>query len=191
MKIGQLSTILKDNPEFVVPGILVVLIVIGGGFGVYLAEHNHPGANIIRLGDAFWWAVVTITTVGYGDFYPVTEVGRIIEIFVMFSGIGIVVSVLTLLSQRRLQKLEARFRSMTEVEPRLGDNMKTTIKNKIEAIDAITDEDFDTLLVMIKGLRRTLLEESKISYKCTRCGNVYHSKPKYCSNCGLDLSQEI
>ncbi len=188
MKIGQLSTILKDNSELVVPAILVILIIFAGGFGVYLAEHDHPGANITRLGDALWWAVVTITTVGYGDYYPVTTVGRIIAVIVMFSGIGIVVSVLTLLSQRRLQKMEARFRSMTEVEPRLGDHVKTTVQNKIEVIDTITDEDFDALLIMIKGLRRTLLEESKISYRCARCGTFYYSKPKYCNNCGLDLS---
>jgi hypothetical protein len=51
----------------------------------------------------------------------------------------------------------------------------------------LTDEDFDTLIIMIKSLRRTLLEESKILCKCSRCGNVYYSKPKFCSNCGLDL----
>lgn len=188
MKIGRLSTILKDNPEFAVPVILIAVIVYGGGFGVYLAEHNHPGANIIRLYDAFWWAVVTITTVGYGDYYPVTEVGRLIAVFVMFSGIGIVVSVLGSLSQRRLQKAEARFGSKMEVQPRLGDHVKTTVKNKIEVIDTINDEDFDALLVMIKGLRQTLLAESKISYTCPRCGNFYYSKPKFCNNCGLDLS---
>jgi voltage-gated potassium channel len=188
MKICRLSTILKDNPEYVVPGILIVVIVYGGGFGVYLAEHDHPGANIIRLDDAIWWAVVTITTVGYGDYYPVTEVGRIIAVFIMFSGIGIVVSVLGLLSQRRLQKAEARFRSKFEVQPKLGDDMKKNVKNKIEVIDTITDEDFDTLLIMIKGLRHTLLEESRNSFRCTRCGNFYHNKPKFCSNCGFDLS---
>ncbi len=188
MKIGRVGTILKDNPGYVIPAILVILIIFAGGFGVYLAEHNQPGANITRLGDALWWAVVTITTVGYDDYYPVTAVGRIIAVFVMFSGIGIVVSVLGLLSQRRLQKAEARFSKRMEVQPRFGDNMKVTVKNKIEVIDSITDEDFDALLIMIKGLRRTLLEESKVSYSCTRCGNFYHSKPKYYSNCGLDLS---
>ncbi len=75
----------------VVPSILVILIIIFGGISVYLAEHEHQGANITKLGDAFWWAVETITTVGYGDYTPVTTIGRIIAIFVMFSGIGIVV----------------------------------------------------------------------------------------------------
>jgi voltage-gated potassium channel len=42
-----------------------------------------------RLGDAHWWAVVTIATVGYGDYYPVTAVGRVIAVFVTLSGIGI------------------------------------------------------------------------------------------------------
>jgi hypothetical protein len=41
---------------------LYTLIIIFGGIGVYLAEHKHPGANITNLGDAFWWAVVTMTT---------------------------------------------------------------------------------------------------------------------------------
>jgi len=52
----------------------------------------------------------------------------------------------------------------------------------------LTYEDFDTLIIMIKSQRRTLLEESKTSHKCSRCGNVYYSKPKFCSNCGLDLT---
>ena len=50
----------------------------------------------------------------------------------------------------------------------------------------LTEEDFDMLIVMIKSLRRTLLEESKNLYKCSKCGNVYYSKPKFCSNCGLE-----
>jgi hypothetical protein len=79
----------------------------------------------------------------------------------MFSVIGIVVSVLGSLSQRRLQKAEARFRSKTEVEPRLSDNMKTTVKNKIEVIDTIIDQDFDTLLVMIKGIRVLYLRNQR------------------------------
>ena len=101
----RIDAILKANMVVVVPLILVLLIIIFGGIGVYLAEHEHQGANITNLGIAFWWAIETITTVGYGDYTPITTIGRIIAIFVMFSGIGIVVALLGTLSQRRLQQL--------------------------------------------------------------------------------------
>jgi len=45
----------------------------------------------------------------------------------------------------------------------------------------------DLLISMLKNLRHTILEESKASFKCSTCGIVYHSKPKFCSNCGLHL----
>jgi voltage-gated potassium channel len=53
------------------------------------AERSAKGSNIVSLDDALWWAVVTVTTVGYGDKYPVTAEGRGIATFLMFSGIGI------------------------------------------------------------------------------------------------------
>jgi rubrerythrin len=95
-------------------------------------------------------------------------------------------SFLGTLSQRRLQRVESRFKSKTEVQSGLlADETKTAIKDKIDGIDKLTEEDFDALIIMTKRLRRTLLEESKNMYKCSRCGNVYYSKPKFCSNCGL------
>ena len=183
------STQFKTNRDLVILAILASSIIIFGGIGVYLVEHKHQGANITRLGDALWWAVVTITTVGYGDYYPVTAVGRVLAIFMMFSGIGIVVLLVGTLSQRRLQRVESRLKSKTEVQPRLlGDETKTAIKNKIEGIEKLTEEDFDALIIMMKSLRRTLLEESKILFNCSRCGHGYYSKPRFCSDCGLDLT---
>ena len=175
---------------FAIPVILTSLIIIFGGIGMYLEEHHDPRANITNLGDAFWWAVVTITTIGYGDYYPVTTFGRLIAVVVMFSGIGIVVALVSMLSQRRLHrvesKLESRLKSKTEDRATLyGDERKTAIIQKINGIEKLTEEDFDTLIITMKSLRRTLLEESEISYKCSRCSQVYYSKPKFCSNCGL------
>ena len=61
-------------------------------------ESKSPDANITTGGDALWWAVVTITTVGYGDKYPVTAGGRVTAIFVMFAGVGIIGALASILS---------------------------------------------------------------------------------------------
>lgn len=54
------------------------------------AERDAPGANILTFGDAIWWALVTIATVGYGDEYPVTSLGRFYAVLLMAGGIAIV-----------------------------------------------------------------------------------------------------
>jgi len=57
---------------------------------VLKAEQGNPHANITTYTNAVWWAFVTITTVGYGDYYPVTTVGRLLALILMFSGLGII-----------------------------------------------------------------------------------------------------
>ena len=71
--------------------------LLGYGIGVVLlaativttAEQNADGANIQSFPDALYWSLVTVSTVGYGDHYPVTAVGKFTAIFLMFFGIGI------------------------------------------------------------------------------------------------------
>jgi voltage-gated potassium channel len=63
------------------------VLVLNGSIVVYFYERHAPHSNIHSLGDAVWWAFVTVTTVGYGDFYPVTPQGRITACVIM--GIGI------------------------------------------------------------------------------------------------------
>jgi voltage-gated potassium channel len=63
------------------------VMVLNGAIIVYLYERHAPGSNIHTLGESVWWSLVTVTTVGYGDFYPVTVQGRVTAGFVMAIGI--------------------------------------------------------------------------------------------------------
>ncbi|WP_434762419.1 potassium channel family protein [Vibrio fortis] len=68
--------------------LLVLLLTIGAGT-ILLLEHKEPGANITTGHDALWWAFVTISTVGYGDHYPVTASGKLVASLVIVCGVGV------------------------------------------------------------------------------------------------------
>jgi voltage-gated potassium channel len=65
------------------------LVVFMASLAVLDAERGAQGASITGYGDAVWWALTTITTVGYGDEYPVTEEGRLVAILLMVGGIAL------------------------------------------------------------------------------------------------------
>jgi voltage-gated potassium channel len=60
-----------------------------GSWLVMLSERDAPGANIHDYGSALWWGIVTMTTVGYGDKFPVTGLGRAVAVVLMLVGIGL------------------------------------------------------------------------------------------------------
>ena len=68
---------------------LTMTLFVAVCVGVLHVESSHPGSNIKTAEDVLWWAVVTASTVGYGDFYPETGVGRVLGALLMFVGIGL------------------------------------------------------------------------------------------------------
>jgi voltage-gated potassium channel len=67
-----------------------IVLVYAASLAVLDAERSAPNAFIRNFGDAVWWAVSTITTVGYGEFYPVTAVGRTVAVLLMIGGISLI-----------------------------------------------------------------------------------------------------
>jgi voltage-gated potassium channel len=88
---GQLrvEAILKHHSLFRVLLAAAGTLVIGSWL-VLLFEKHARGSNIHNFPDALWWAIVTVTTVGYGDRYPVTEGGRVVAAVLMLVGIGLI-----------------------------------------------------------------------------------------------------
>lgn len=68
--------------------LMVVLVMLGSGLVLFM-EGKEEGANIQTGIDALWWAFVTISTVGYGDHYPVTDGGKIVAVIVILCGVGL------------------------------------------------------------------------------------------------------
>jgi voltage-gated potassium channel len=70
------------------------MVILASSAAVTLVERNAPGATIKSFGDSLWWSAETISTVGYGDVYPVTLAGRVIAVVLMVNGF-LILSVLT------------------------------------------------------------------------------------------------
>jgi voltage-gated potassium channel len=85
------SILFKDKLQTGVASVMLTafLLIMFCSIGILISEQQDPNANIKTAGDAIWWSVTTITTVGYGDKYPVTAEGRIVAMILMVSGIGL------------------------------------------------------------------------------------------------------
>jgi voltage-gated potassium channel len=67
-----------------------VLVIFVAALAELDAERGKSGANIQTFGDALWWALTTVTTVGYGDRFPVTRDGRLVAVGLMLAGIALI-----------------------------------------------------------------------------------------------------
>lgn len=70
-------------------GSAVFLIVLAFGVSMTATERQYSNANITSLSDGLWWAVATVSTVGYGDKFPVSNSGRVIATGLMFIGVAL------------------------------------------------------------------------------------------------------
>jgi voltage-gated potassium channel len=114
----------RDLPYLVLPlyvAAITALLIGVSAVLVYDAEGSDPSGPITTLGDAVWWAFTTVTTVGYGDEYPVTPIGRALGVVLMLAGITLLGSLTAsaaawLTNSRRSSKEQVELEDlMTEI----------------------------------------------------------------------------
>ncbi|MCB0044526.1 MAG: hypothetical protein KDD92_03755 [Caldilineaceae bacterium] len=142
-----------------------VLVIELGGILILEAEAAAPGANIQSAGDALWWVLVTMATVGYGDRYPVTPLGRIVAVAIMSVGVGLF-SVLTSYLARSFMRPTTLART---IEERLDSNSALA---QLDRIASLLDEQEHTQRENVEQIRSQLAE---LEDKLTQLG---HSSQK-------------
>ena len=116
------------------------LVVVGGGTALWLVEGQRPDSTIRSWGDALWWSLTTLTTVGYGDHVPVTTTGRLIAAGVMVAGvavIGAVAAIVTLMVALRVaREEEMAFEAAAETLEQRLDARLARIEARLADVDA-------------------------------------------------------
>jgi voltage-gated potassium channel len=76
--------------EVMVFGVTALVVLYVCALVIYQCEHGAQPDKFRSVFDAMWWAAVTLTTVGYGDIYPITPLGRLFTVFMLFVALGII-----------------------------------------------------------------------------------------------------
>jgi voltage-gated potassium channel len=94
------NDVLKNRGQYAlfITVLLAIIVLTSSSVLMLQVEGRSPDANIKTGGESLWWGFVTITTVGYGDYYPVTSLGRTVAVFVMFAGVGIIGALASILA---------------------------------------------------------------------------------------------
>ncbi len=84
------SVIIEKKNQIISSLFIIIVLMLASSLGIYNVEHEVQPEVFKNAFSGIWWSVSTLLTVGYGDIYPVTAVGRIMAIFIAFLGVGVV-----------------------------------------------------------------------------------------------------
>jgi len=148
------NVVIRKRAQSAMLGVLlatVLMLEISSILIVY-TEASAAGSNIKTAGDALWWSLVTMATVGYGDKFPVTTPGRVIAIFVMIVGVGIFTVLTSFLTQSF-----TRPRRTGDQFQRLGEKGRPDDASAhLEAIRRFMDEEEEAHQIRMQEIRTRL-----------------------------------
>lgn len=159
----NLSEFINTNNFNYTIGIAMIIIFVGSVIMSYVEK--------INIGDALWWSIVTVTTVGYGDISPKTALGRIVASVLMIMGIGFIGSLTSTLSTYFIKKEEAKYEAKEEITSDLQiinlkenkkmkfskdeykNNIIEDIIKRIAKFDELSTDEINTMCNVLKSLK--------------------------------------
>lgn len=173
-----LRVIEREKGSFQAVIFILVIMIILAAAGVYLIESRVQPEVFSSIPASMWWAVVTLTTVGYGDVTPVTPLGRFLGALITILGVGLAALPAGILAnglanelELRKQELELRFRELiqnSEIDFILE---KEKIEEIRKEVGLTSEQTQDIILQLIREQKEESLKQERDQYAyCPHCG---------------------
>ena len=134
--LGQFIVERRSEGAGLAAALITLLLVASSSIAILHFEKVALGANILSADDAIWWAFTTVTTVGYGDRYPVSGEGRVVGVILMLGGMGLLATISGLLAAWFLgPRSTARDHELARMREDLGE-----VRRLLEAASPRRDE---------------------------------------------------
>ncbi|AXY60346.1 ion transporter [Acinetobacter sp. WCHAc010052] len=174
-----LRVIEREKGSFQAVIFILMIMIVMAAAGIYVVESRAQPEVFSSIPASMWWAVVTLTTVGYGDVTPITPIGRFLGALITILGVGLAALPAGILAnglanelELRKQQLELKFRDLLE-------NCEIDIIEDEEKIENIrkdvglsTEQTQDIVLQLIRERKEKQLEREKNKYCfCPHCGH--------------------
>ncbi|WP_022860277.1 potassium channel family protein [Bifidobacterium magnum] len=132
---------------------MFVMTIYVGALAEYAAEFGAPDARLTSFGVTVWWAFVTVTTVGYGDLYPVTVSGRIVAVFLMLAGIALIGIVTAIIASWIIDQINNETAEQAHEENALVDVESQVLQAQMRELTHSVNE-LNNEIAMMKRKRR-------------------------------------
>jgi len=162
-----ITVIAKESKSITAAMMVMIFLIIIAASLMHSVEGLIQPESFGSIIQSFWWAVVTMTTVGYGDVVPMTTVGKIISTFIMLIGVGLVALPAGMLAARFGEELRERKENLdVHIKGALSDGYINI--DEYQALETLADK----LEIEPEELQRsiTLLKQGHHGEKCPHCG---------------------